>query len=363
LSYVFFEKKPSQTDEEETKNRLLEIREEILAGEDFGDMALDYSEDKGSAKDSGDLGWFAKGMMVPDFEEVAFSLEPGQISDPVKTQFGWHLIKVEEKRDKDEKQEVRARHILLKVSPSEETLTLLKESADEFVDQVNKSNFSQMAEERNLSVSETGWFVQGGYIPVIGKNQQVDEFAFGNDENDISDLIETVRGFYVFQIKAKRPAGISPLEEAKQNINRELVKIQADSLAYVKAEKIYEQLKNGKSLKKAAEESNATYSETDEFSRSSNIPNIGKLPEFIGKAFSLTEPNQISPPVKTRLGTFIIQLLSRTAVDDSLFAAVKDSISYTVLQKKQNETYQNWFAQVKKEAIIKDYRSEYFREY
>jgi len=363
LSYAVFEKKPSPADEEETEQRLLDIKTEISEGEDFAEMAMDYSEDIGSAKNGGDLGWFGKGMMVPPFEEAAFSLEPGEISEPVKTKFGWHLIKVEDKRGKDEKQEVKASHILLKILPSEETLTLLKEEADEFVDQVGKSDFSQIAEEQDLTVSETGWFVKGGAIPGIGTNPQIDEFAFENKQGKISDVFETATGFYVFQIKAKRPAGISTLEEVTQVIKQKLVKIKADSLAYDQAENIYSQVKEGKSLKKAAEENNVTFAEPAEFSRNSFIPQIGNPPEFIGAAFSLTQPNQISSPVETSLGAFILQLVSRSPVDDSLFVAVKDSLTSVLLQTKQGQLYQNWFAQIKKEAEIKDYRSEYFREY
>ncbi|MGB2803723.1 MAG: peptidylprolyl isomerase [Candidatus Zixiibacteriota bacterium] len=362
LSYVFFEKKPSQADEDEIKERLVEIKEEILEGEDFAGMAEDYSDDVGSGKDGGNLGWFGKGAMVEAFEQTAFSLEPGEISEPVKTQFGWHLIKVEEKRGEGDDQEVRASHILLKITPSDATLDMLKETSEDFADRVRKSELSEMAEGESLSVSETGWFTQEGHIPGIGRNIQVDEFAFEKGEGTVSDLIETARGFYVFQIKEKRPAGISPLDQAEQVIRQKLTKIMADSLAYDKAEKIYAQIKGGESLKKAAEESDATYANPDGFARNSPPQQVGRSPEFIGAAFSLTEPKQLSPPVKASQGTFIIQLVSRTLVDDSLFAAVKDSISFVVLQQKQGEAYQDWFSQVKKQAEIKDYRAEYFRD-
>jgi len=127
LNYVQFDKAPSPEDEEEIKQRLLEIKEEFAEGEDFADVAPDYSEDFASAKNGGDLGWFKKGVMVPEFDQVAFSLEPGEISDPVKTQFGWHLIKVEEKKGQGEDEEIKARHILLQVAPSEATIAKLKE--------------------------------------------------------------------------------------------------------------------------------------------------------------------------------------------------------------------------------------------
>jgi len=362
LNYVGFEKKPSQADEEETKKRIQEIKDDILAGEDFAEMAKDYSEDKASAVNGGDLGWFKKGMMVPAFEEAAFSLKPGEISDPVKTQFGWHLIKVTDRKTEGGSEEVKTSHILLKVTPSEETLTQIKGASDDFAEKVNNNDFSKTAGESNLPVQETGWFTPGANIRGVGKNSQVDEFAFNNDVGKVSDVFETAKGFYIFQIKAKRPAGLATLDEVKATIKQILSKDKADSLAYEKAQLIYSQIKTGKSLKVAAEQNNATYVEPAEFTVSSPPLEIKAAPEFIGKAFSLTSSGQISSPARTNLGAFIIQLVSRSVPNDSLFAAARDSISYVVLQKKQGQVYQDWFSQIRKQADIKDYRSSYYRE-
>jgi peptidyl-prolyl cis-trans isomerase D len=364
LSYVFFEKKADQEDVEETKQRLVEIKEEIEQGEDFSELAIDYSEDNASVQKGGDLGWFGKGMMVAPFEETAFSLEPGEISEPVKTKFGWHLIKVDDTRGEGDKKEVKASHILLKISPSDETLDRLKDRAEIFADMARKSDLSELAKENDLSLAETGWFVEGKTIPGIGNMPSIHEFAFNNDPGDKSDLFETGRGFYVFQIKERKPAGIAPLEEVTSVIQQKLARIKADSMAYDKAEELYKMIQDGKSLKRVAEENDAAvFAAPDEFDRTSSIPQIGNLPQFMGTVFSMTEPDQISPPVKTDRGTFIIQLLSRTAVDDSAFVAVKDSVTSALVQAKQSQVYQDWFAHVREEADIEDYRSEYYREY
>jgi peptidyl-prolyl cis-trans isomerase D len=363
LSYVQFDKAPDLEDEEEIKQRLLEIKEEVAEGEDFAEVATDYSEDFASAKIGGDLGWFKRGMMVPEFDQVAFSLAPGMISDPVKTQFGWHLIKVEEKKGEGKDEEIKARHILLQVTPSEATIEKLKEQADDFVDRASQSSFTKTAEDENLVILETGWFSQGGAIKNLGRNVQVNEFAFANDQGQVSDVIETAKAFYVFQINGKRPAGISPLEEVHPIVRQKLIKTKTESMAFEKAREILDQINQGKSLKNAAEQNDAKFAQPDEFSRSGYIPTIGSPPELIGAAFSLTQPDQISPPVKTNLGSFILQLVSRSAIDDSLLVAQMDSLSMVVLQRKQTQTYQEWFSQVKEKAKIEDYRSEYFREY
>jgi peptidyl-prolyl cis-trans isomerase D len=362
LGYVVFEKEPSEMDEQQTKEKLLDIKKEIEEGEDFAELAQEFSDDNASAKDGGDLGWFGKGKMIGAFEEAAFALKPGQMSEPVKTEFGWHLIKVFDERKNGEEREIKASHILLKTRISQETLDQLRLKAEEFIDQVKKSDFVKTAEEQNLPVYETGWFFKKSYIQGVGVNTEVDEFAFENKVGKTSEVIETPGGFYVFQIKERRPAGISPLEEAKVVIKQKLSKAKADSLAYAEAQKIYDQIQSGKTLEKAAKDNDAIYKETDQFSRNSFVPEIGKVPEFIGASFSLNSQNRLSPPTKTDLGTFIIEFVSRTRIDDSLFFSIKDSLSSVVLQNKQTQVYRDWFTQLRKSAEIEDHRSEYFRE-
>jgi len=362
LNYVVFEKKPSDMDEEKTKEKLIDIKKEIEEGGDFAELAKEYSEDKGSAINGGDLGWFGRGKMVEAFENAAFALKPGEMSEPVKTQFGWHLIKVFDTKEDEKGKEIKASHILLKTQITQETLDQLKLEAEEFADRTKKSDLVKVAQEEKRPVSSTGWFAKGGYIRGIGTNAEVEEFAFTSKIGKTSPVIETSKAFYIFQVKERRPAGISPLEEVKGVINQKLSKAKADSLAYVEAQRIFAQIKVGKSLEEAAKDNNAMYAETEELSRSPSASGIGNVPEFIGTSFSLSPQNPLSPPIKTDQGTFIIEFVSKTRIDDSLFASIKDSLSSVVLQNKQTQVYQDWFAQLRKSAKIEDHRSEYFRE-
>ena len=362
LDYVVFENKPSEMDEQKTKEKLIEIKKEIEEGGDFAELAQEYSDDRASAQQGGDLGWFGKGKMIEAFEKAAFALKPGEMSEPVKTEFGWHLIKVFDTRENGNEKEFKASHILLKTQISQETLDQIKLEAEEFADRAQKSGLAKTAQEQNLSVFQTGWFSRRGYIRGIGTNPEVEEFAFKDKIGKTSPVIEMTKAFCVFQLKERRPAGIAPLEEAKDVIKQKLSKTRADSLAYNEAQKIFAQVQAGKSLENAAKDNNAIYAETEEFSRSSPAPGIGNAPEFIGASFSLSLQNRLSPPIKTDQGAFIIEFVSKTKTDDSLFASIKDSLGSMVLQNKQSQVYQDWFAQLRKSAKIEDYRSEYLRE-
>ncbi|MDP2959922.1 MAG: peptidylprolyl isomerase, partial [candidate division Zixibacteria bacterium] len=133
IRFAVLPKNPSKDDEEKTRARILEIRDLITKGEDFAEMAKEYSEDPTTRKNGGDLGWLKKGATQKPFDEALFALKPGEISEPVKTEQGWHLIKVLEKKKTKGEKELHASHIFLKIEPSEETLTEIKNKIDEFV--------------------------------------------------------------------------------------------------------------------------------------------------------------------------------------------------------------------------------------
>ncbi len=133
----------SRSEEEKTKNKLLELKHRILDGEDFGKLARQYSEDYGSASKGGDLGWHGRSELVPEFEAVALSIEPGEIANPVKSEFGYHLIQLQERRGN----RFRARHILIRPKSTEEDL----EQAKVFLDSIRQMILADSIEFENAA--------------------------------------------------------------------------------------------------------------------------------------------------------------------------------------------------------------------
>jgi len=357
LEYVIFDVKPSSQDEEKVKVEAIEIKELLDEGEDFAGLAEEYSQDEGSAAKGGDLGWFGKGDMVEPFENAAFSMEIGEISDPVKTRFGWHLIKVLDRKTEQGEEKINASHILLKVSPSEETRESIKSDAEYFAE-IAKDGFAQFVQKESLNVIKTELFQEGDLITgLIGANKQAQEFAFKSDLGAVSDPIETNRAFYVFHLTNKLPAGTQSQEEVKDDLLQRVREEKKNELAFKKAEEIQkESLKHN--LKKAAEELDQEVELTEEFNRNAYLPQFS--PEIIGAAFALTPTHKISPPIKAERGSYVLELVSKSALDDTAFEAVKDSLRTDLLEKKQNSMFQVWYAQLKEKAEIEDYREDYF---
>jgi peptidyl-prolyl cis-trans isomerase D len=190
LECVIFSKKPSEDDWLRVKKEADAIKARIDAGEDFAELAKAYSED-GSAKNGGDLGKFKKGSMVPEFEQAAFALEPGQVSEPVRTRFGWHIIKVFSVQKDVSGEEIQASHILLRVQPSTETTDLAFRTANKVLDELSGSDLAAAAAGVGLKTEMTGPFIKNATIPKIGADKKISDFAFKNKVGTISPIFET----------------------------------------------------------------------------------------------------------------------------------------------------------------------------
>jgi peptidyl-prolyl cis-trans isomerase D len=354
--YTVLEKKPSPDDERTIEREIHRILAEARGGTDFAQLAKDNSEDPGSAQSGGDLGFFGRGRMDKLFEDVAFALTPGEISEPVKTRFGWHIITVEEKKTENDQEQVHARHILLKIQPSRNTIEGLFTSAEQFADEAKKSGFTKAAQKEGLEVKDTGFFAKKGFIPGVGGNTQtLVNLAFDGKEGTILRPYENDRGIFVLHVAQKRKAGIEPLESAKEKIVTTLKTKKKTSLA---AERL-RPLKD-KPLEQVAASAGIDTKETPLFSRTGYIPGVGSKNEFAAAAFRLQSVGATSDIVETDKGAYIIQLTEKPSIDESAFQSQKGQLRSQLLQQKMNETYNTWFNHLKETADIVDNRHLFF---
>ncbi len=158
LTLAKFEIKESQADKALALEKINSLYEQVKEKpQSFSTLARNESDDPGTASRGGDLGWFARGRMVAEFDSVAFSMEKGDISEPFETQFGYHIIKLDDIKTEDDVKEVKARHILVKVELSESTKSQIRSNSQQFVEEVEPSNFTSLAEQYNAEVIESPW--------------------------------------------------------------------------------------------------------------------------------------------------------------------------------------------------------------
>lgn len=211
---------------------------QLRGGADFAKLALENSEDPGSKTQGGDVGWFERGRMVPEFENAAFSLAIGAISEPVKTQFGFHILRVAEKRPEGYRSFEEVRVELTERFADERSRTMARDAIAMARTKIEKDKPKDEAALRaiaeaspNVAINDTQWFEKSGSIFGIGRLPALEDWAFGAEPGAISDIIDSDRGPIVGWMEAKRDAGVSDLADVKDRVDADARRAKASSSA------------------------------------------------------------------------------------------------------------------------------------
>ncbi len=355
LKYVSFPKIPSTEDSAEVQRDAQALVERLKSGEDFAQLAKQYSEDA-SAQNGGDLGWFGKGKMVAPFEAAAFALDSGQISPAVMTQFGWHIIKSEGRRTVNDSLQVKASHILLRFQPSSSTLSDLRLKAEQLTSDTRKDGFDAVATREKFNATSTGWFTRGTAIAGIGDEPLLGDFAFSNKVGSISDPYDTPREYVVALLVEHQDAGRSGFPEVAASIRSKLLSDLTRDKAAERLSSIRSLVASGVPMAQAALTIKATFDSTDYFGRFEPAQRFGDDPVFHGVAFSLTPSQPLSPVAKITFGAVLMQLAGQQTPNMQLFAEKRDSIMTSALENKKQIIYNNWYGDLEKKSSVKDYR-------
>ncbi|HOP07430.1 MAG TPA: peptidylprolyl isomerase [candidate division Zixibacteria bacterium] len=363
LNIVMLEKEPAPLDWAEAEEQAKALRDSVMDGADFERIASEFSQDPSAATNKGDLGWFSRGEMVKDFSDRAFSLKDDEISEPVRTQYGWHIIKKlgsktekEVPRGKTEAEnveKVHCLHILVKAEASAETLQGLQSRLIEFATVAKDDGFLAAAEELSLPVKTTANFFKDKNIQFIGNDPVANAFAFEHEKGAISDVMENRNAFFVIEVADRIPAGPAKYEDAAKAVAQDIVLWKVSTLCRDTANAIWAEIEKGVDWKNAAKKYSEEYETPDPFKLGGYVKGLGRDPKAIGAAFSLKEPGQTLPPIDYDQGTVMMKLIERTNPDLSQYAGVRDSISNELMIQKQRELYARWFQiQIQNSAIV-----------
>ncbi len=355
LKVVSIEKKPSDLDWEEGKIQIQFIADSIAAGADFGELAKVYSED-GSAANGGDLGLFPQGQMVPAFDEMVFSMKSGDVSPPVKTRFGWHIIKnfgfKDEKQGDKTVKKVQASHILIKVYTSQETMDIANNQLQQFRADALELGFDEAAEKNNLTANTINPFFKGSNMQYLGRELAASDFAFNSESGLISPVMENASLQFVIQALDKIPAGIAPFEKSKTQVKQDVRVAKIQTMCADSASAVWTDIQNGTKMSKAAKNHGFEYLESESFARGGYVKGLSNFPAALGAAFALENVGDVSNPVDYPQGTVIFKLLEKTPLDLTVFTAQKDSLSTILLTNKQQELFGRWFENLVKNSEI-----------
>ncbi len=331
------------------KVEAMKILKRIKGGEDFGTLAREFSKDPGSGQQGGDLGWFSKGKMVKEFEEAAFAAAKGEVVGPVESQFGFHIIKVEDKNSS----EISYSEIKVEIYLSDLTKNTILAEAQNFSVQVREgSNFDTLAKKLNLRASETGFVEQNK--TVLGSRQIADK-AFEEAVGFVSEPRENQRlGLIVWQVADARKAGIMSFEDAKKEVTARLTKIKQLDMAKSKANELYNQVKDAGSLETLMLNDPtwaAKVMSIPDMKNAPTVPNVGSDAAFAEYVFTLPA-NKINQPVRCENGYYIIEVVNRTVPDASKIKQELPDYKKVLFNNAKNSAYYQWVQHLKDVAKI-----------
>jgi len=338
-------------DEAVVKKEAEDLLAKIKAGADFAQLATKHSQDESSAVKGGDLDFFPHGKMVPEFDKVAFAMQPGQVSDVVKSQFGFHIIKVTEKKPATTKslEEVKAQ--IEDQLKWERAQAEAQRVSDDVAGKLKQaSDFDTVAKPRGLTVGESGLFSREEPITGLGMAPAAVERAFELKDGEISEAIRTPQGFAFLMVTGKQDAYVPKLEEVKARVRDDVLKKKAVDLARQRAATVAAQMKSG-DFDAAAKAAGVEVKTTDFIARGAPVPDVGVSPAVDAVAFTLPAGG-VSDPIVTDNGAVIVKVLEKKeataaptptpGVEPAPGAeppATKDGLRTELLNERRNRFY------------------------
>ena len=368
LEVAAWEKKPSIEDTNRILSDCSAIIDQLNTGSDFGELANTHTEDPGNqvSPDSGrggNLGWFSRGQMVKPFEDAAFAASVGDIVGPVLSRFGYHIIKIIDQRATDDKEELNASHILLKINMGPNTRDALKRKSTLFSYDASDPTigFEAAVDSHQVETkTATNITVGSSALRTFGPFRNAVRFAYENKLDDVSDPLENDRYFIVAKLDSILPEGTYSFEEVEGQIKNSIKQDRLLEATKVLAKQLLDQFEQGSTFQEIKDNNNNVdfvSGDTKLLTRSFN--SFGRSNFLVG-ALLKARVGDVIGPINTTRGYGIVKVLDISSIDSSDFEIKRDVIYNNIRNQRQSENYQNWYQDLLDQAEIVDNRKFYF---
>jgi len=338
---------------EAARVKAADLQARALKGEDFAELAKEFSEGP-SRNQGGYLGTFGRGRMVKPFEEKAFALQEGEISDPVRTDFGWHIIKVEKHHAAETLTLEAARNRIRGLLTDKKARALALEDAETAYDMTYGGDDILAAAERlGVKVATTDWVAQGDIVPGVADSKKFVETCFALDPMAVGEVQDLGDAFYLIQPLERRPAEIPAFEEVQDRIAQAVKDKKQWDQAEADGRDMLQALRDGTGFDEVSQSKHLTPVTTGPFKRGDAVPGVGYEPGLAAAAFALSTKNPYpESPVRGAGGIFIFRFLGQSVPDASSALETLDTIKQQLRQRKQMAVYRDWMAQARSQAEI-----------
>jgi peptidyl-prolyl cis-trans isomerase D len=314
-----------------------DVLKQVKAGGNFSELAGKYSDDPGSAKNGGELGWIGRGRTVPEFEKAAFSLGKGQTSDLVKSSYGFHIIHVEDKQDAHLKTLAEVKSEIEEKVKQEKAARATEAAANALLSRARTDGFDAAAAAKGQSPITTEFFGRTDALPGLAANPQFMDAVFNEADKAPPDEVQIPQGYVVFQLLGIKPPATPTFEEIRSKVESAFKNERASFLLQQKTQELSDRAKAGHDLKKAAQDLGATVKTSDLVLPDGQVPDIGSMASA-SAIFSL-KPGDISGPITANGNGVVAQLFEKQVPTDQEFAEKKDEIRQSLLEAKQNDLF------------------------
>lgn len=378
LELVMFPLQVSAQDSADILERAEMLSQRAKNGEDFADLANGYSEDPGNDdgmgnRRGGDLGYFGKGSMVKEFEDVAFNLKPGKISDPFLSQFGYHIVTVDSLKfseddsgkKTDEINQVKARHILLKINPSARTREEMENNVNAFYDQaVKDGDINILAREKELTVNRTVPLEDDAtYVNFIGPNTDIlAHRVFEAKVGDIFPVYKTDMGSFVIQVSEVLDSGIPPLEDVIDKVTGDLSTELRMKYARDFFSRIEKNVASGMNLDEAVkiDSTLVVTVKTEPVIFSQSLPGPGPKSPLVAAVFGLENTGESTGAITCENGVGLAILDEISPSDEEKFKNEREQLELRIKQELQGIVLNKMMEDLKEKADIVDNRHLFY---
>jgi len=328
---------------EEIRKKAQDVLNQAKKGANFEELAKKYSEDPGTKDKGGDLGWIIQGQTVAEFEKAAFTLPKGSISDLVKTQYGFHILKIIDKeaahtKPFDEVKDSIRTPLLL--SEADKQAGDIADKLSQAIRQSNKVSLDDLAKQYHLSVGETRPVAATDLLLELGSSQEVkvSDSIFRLHQGDLSLPLHTDRGYLILSIKQILPAHQGSLDEVRDKVTADLKQEKATLEARAKADELTKRVKAGEKFEVAAKALGLDPKTSDDFARAGSISNVASGKQ-LSAAFQL-KAGDVGSPLNLGTNWLVYRVADKQEPKPEDFDKQKKEITDSVLQSKRSLAFE-----------------------
>jgi len=332
----------------EARAKAESVLQQLKAGGDFAKLAEQYSEDPGSAKSGGELGWIGRGRTVPEFEKAAFSLGKGQTSDVVQSSYGFHIINVQDKQEAHVKTLSEVKSEVEEKVKAQKSARAVESAANALLSAARTEGFDTAAASKGAPVVTTEFFGRGDTLPGLAPSPPLMEAVFSEADKAPPDMVQVPQGYVIFQLLGVHPSATPTFEEIRARVESEFKNQRASFLLHQKTQELADRAKATHDLKKAAKDLGATLKTSELVALDGQVPDIGSMSGAASSVFAL-KPGDISGPIMSGSNGVVAQVLEKQPPGEEEYAQKKDQIRQTLMEARQNELFELFVTNLRKD--------------